>query len=422
MWTKLTGLADRWRRLQTWFAHGMLFMVMLTKISKKITTKLSQGVYLGLIAVLLLGTFITVPLVRADQFDDQIKQLQQENAANRAEASVLQAQAETYQQMIDQLQSQINELQKQIRANEARRDELKNQITQAEMELERQKQVLGMNIKTMYLEGEITTLEMLATSKDLNEFVDRQQYRDSVQNKIKATLDKINELKTQLTAQKLETDKLLQEQQVMQSQLATDRAKQSEMLAYTEAQKRATEAEIKSNNQQMSTLRAQQAAFYASITNGGKRNYGSAGNFSFRALSAQQYCGGGYSYCWARHDQWVSDPWGLGLARECVHYAADRGARNRSLLGYFGNGRGNATNWPTSLSNAPGVVIDRNPEVGSVAIAMAQDLGNPYGHAMYVEYIGGDGWVGVSQMNWDGRGSYSTMEIKATGVWYIHFR
>jgi surface antigen len=61
--------------------------------------------------------------------------------------------------------------------------------------------------------------------------------------------------------------------------------------------------------------------------------------------------------------------------------------------------------------------VDQNPEVGAVAITTAF----PSGHAMYVEYVLDDGWVGVSQMNWDVRGHYSTMEVKASGVWFIHF-
>lgn len=265
---RVIGWYGRQRKLQSLIAHGMLIAVMLTKISKKITIKFTQGFSLGLVALLLLGTFITVPFVRADQFDNQIRELQEENANNQEQANYLRAEAETYQNSIAQLQQQINETSQKIRANEAKRDDLKNQITQAEMELERQKQILGLNIKTMYLEGEITTLEMLATSKDLSEFVDKQQYRDSVQNKIKATLDKINSLKQQLTTQKAEVEGLIYELGQLQSQQAADRNKQAEMLAYTEAQKRNYEQQIKENSDKINELRAAQAALAAKLARG----------------------------------------------------------------------------------------------------------------------------------------------------------
>jgi surface antigen/peptidoglycan hydrolase CwlO-like protein len=367
-------------------------------------------------AVMLLG--ISVPLVRADQYDDAIKQLETLNDSSQVEADRLAVEAATYQEAINQLQAQIAKLQEQINANLAKSAELQRQIIAAEAELAKQRRILGESVKTIYLEGQISTLEMLASSKDLSDFVDKQQYRSAVQNKIKTTVDKINELKAQLRDQKEAVENLLKEQQAMQAQQSADREKQAQMLAYTEGQKQAFESQIRQNNAQISGLRAQQSAFYARITGGGTRNFGSAGNFQFRALSRQQSCGGGYTYCWAYHDQYVNDTWGLGLARECVHYAADRAAQGVNLAPYLGAGRGNATQWPSSLSGR--YAVNKSPAVGSVAIAMASDLGNPYGHAMYVEYVLDDGWVGVSQMNWDGRGSYSTMEVKSSGVWFIH--
>jgi peptidoglycan hydrolase CwlO-like protein/surface antigen len=411
---------------------GMFKRVMLKQKSKNNQKLLQNIVHYGLtgwkslsilaVVTVLVASIVIPRLVRADSYDDQVRNLQNQNAANKDQVVQLAAQAQTYQQAIDQLQAQVNQLQDQINANQAKSADLQRQITDAEQELAKQRKILGESIRAMYLEGQITTLEMLASSKDLSDFVDKQQYRSSVQNKIKSTVDKINALKVQLKNQKQQVEDLLKEQQALQSQVAADRDKQAQMLAYTQDQKRSFEAQIRQTNQQISSIRAQQAAFYSQITGGGTRNYGSAGAFQFRALSSQQYCGGGYSYCWAAHDQYVSDTWGLGLARECVHYAADRAARGLNLAPYLGAyyGAGNATNWPNQLGGA--YRVDRSPEVGSVAIAKAQDLGNPYGHAMYVEYVLGDGWVGVSQMNWDGRGSFSTMEIKTSGVWFVHFK
>ncbi len=399
----------------------MINKVMLKQKIKKIgklTTK--QTLVLVVLALFGFSAFVT-PLVRADNYDAQIKQLQEQNAANQSQAKVLQSQAETYQQAVDQLQGQINTLQGQIDANTAKSNDLQTKITAAETELAKQRKIIGESIRSMYLEGQISTLEMLASSKNLSDFVDKQQYRNSVQNKIKDTMDKITALKAQMRSQKEQIQQLLNEENSMQGQLSADRSKQAELLAYTEGQKASYEAQIKATNQQISSLRAQQLAFYNSISGGGKRTSGAYGSFQYRNLSQQQYCGGGYRFCAWGHDDWVSteagDTWGLHLARECVHYAADRAARGRDLSAYFGSGRGNAGNWPSSLRYAPGVYTDNTPEVGSVAIA---DI-PPVGHAMYVEYITDDGWVGVSQMNWDVQGHYSTMEIKASGAVYVHF-
>jgi peptidoglycan hydrolase CwlO-like protein len=389
------------------------------KMQKNMVTITRQQIASLFMAGLLLVGFIASPLVRADRYDDQVNTINQQNAQARSSLNQLSAQATSLADAIAKLQERINALQAEINANTARRDDLNRQIIEAQAELDRQKELLSQNIRAMYLEGEISTVEMLFSSKDLSEFVDKEQYRTSVKNKIKSTLDRINVLKAQLAAQKEEVEKLLAEQQRMQGELGAQQAEQNRLLSMNQQQQNELDQVIRNNNAQISQIRAQQAAAYAAATGGGSRNFGSLGNFRFRNLSGQQYCGGGYSYCWAYHDQYVSDTWGLGLARECVHYAADRAASGMNLAPYLSGGRGNAYQWPNSLGGA--FRVDRSPEVGSVAIVGAADLPS-YGHAMYVEYVLGDGWVGVSQMNFDGRGSFSTMEINASSVWYVHFR
>jgi peptidoglycan hydrolase CwlO-like protein len=96
---------------------------------------------------------------------------------------------------------------------------------------------LGENIKTMYLEGDISTLEVLASSKDLSDFVNKQEYRNSVSNKVKASVDKVNALKAELQKQQNEQQDLLKDQQAQQSQLQSDQAQQTALLNNTEGQK-----------------------------------------------------------------------------------------------------------------------------------------------------------------------------------------
>lgn len=397
-----------------------MIQLLITKIKMQIKKSLIswQGLTTVLVVGVLASNFALPPFVNADQYDDQINALRSQNSQSLAAQESLATQAVTITQIIDKLRGDIALLENQIAENQIKEAQVKQQIVEAEAELARQKKLLGENIKAMYLEGEISTLEQLASSKDLSEFVDREQYRNAVKNKIKSTLDRINELRVQLDKQKLELEALIREQQVQQAQLGTQRAEQSRLLALNQEQQASYANEVRSNNSRIADLKAQQAAAFARATNGGRRNSGNLGSFEFRNLSGQEYCGGGYSYCWAYHDQYVSDTWGLQLARECVHYAADRAARGVNLEPYLGAGRGNAYQWPGSLSGQ--YRTDNNPTVGSVAVAYDSQI-PPVGHVMYVEYVTGDGWVGVSQMNFDGRGSYSTMEVKASSVDFIHF-
>ncbi|HSX46563.1 MAG TPA: CHAP domain-containing protein [Patescibacteria group bacterium] len=378
-------------------------MILTTKVKRKMKIKslsLRQRLFVIAATLVLGGGFVVTPLVRADQFDEQINQLRSDNSQKQQAVNQLQIQADSYQGAIDQLQAQINAIQTQIHDNQAKRDDLQNQIAAAEAELDKQKKLLGEDIKAMYVEGEISTLEMLASSKDLSEFLDKQQYRTSVQDKIKTTLDKITALKAQLKDQKQKVEQLLAEEQDMNQQLSANQAEQNRLLGLTVDQQNAYSAQIKQNNSQIADLRAQQAA--ANRRLGGSAEAGDPGH-------------GGYpNYLYSAAQDSIFDPWGM-YNRECVSYTAWKVYQAYGHMPFWG-GHGNANQWPGS-AQADGIPTGSTPRAGAVAISMA----GYYGHAMWVEAVYSNGYIRVSQMNYDLAGHYSEMTINGNGLTYIYF-
>jgi len=351
------------------------------------------------IAALLVGaTFITT-LARADQFDAQIQALQDQNAANRQQSNALAAQADSYQAAIDALEQRINALQQSIVSTQQQSDQVKQQIADAQAQLDHEKEVLGTNIKTMYLEGQISTLEILASSNDISDFVNKEEYRTAVQNQVKDTVDKINTLKVQLEQKQRELDGLIKDLQAQQAQLNADESQQSQMLAYTEGQKATYDSQIKANNAQISNLRAQQAA--ANRRLGGTAVAGDPGH-------------GGYpAYLDRASQDSLIDPWGM-FNRECVSYTAWKVYQTYGYMPYWG-GSGNANQWPGD-AQAAGIPTGYTPRANSVAISMS----GYYGHAMWVEAVSGN-TIYVSQYNYDLAGHYSEMSINGSGLIYIYF-
>jgi peptidoglycan DL-endopeptidase CwlO len=380
-----------------------------TKMKNTKKVKFLPSIAVILMTAIFVFGFLANPFsAKADRFDDQINALNTQNAQNRAAANLLQLQANSYQDAINKLQTQINAVRAAIAANEAKQAEIKQQIVEAEAELAKQKKLLGENIKQMYLEGDMSTLEMLASSKDLSDFVDKQQYRTAVQGKIKSTLDKITALKAQLKAQEAEVAKLLQDQEAQRSQLAADQAQQNQLLAATAAEKASLDASIRSNSSKISELRKQQAAENA-------RFIGSAG--------MGPACGGGYPG--TANSQWGVwgcnypldynvDNWGM-YNRECVSYTAFKVAASGRHMPYWG-GYGNANQWDDN-ARASGIPVDSNPRPGDVAVSNS----GYYGHVMYVEYVYDDGRILVSQYNADWTGRYSEAVIWPGNLVFIHF-
>lgn len=350
------------------------------------------------LTMLIVGTTF-LGVARADQFDDAINALRSQNNSNQAISNQFGAQAASYQGQVNNLNSQISAIRQSILDYQRQSDDLQRQIDKAQADLLQQKQILGENIKTMYLEGDISTIEILAASKDLSEFVDRQEYRNTVQDKIKTTVDKITTLKLDLDQKQRDVQNIIKSQETQQAQLDSKLSEQNSLLAYNEQQKADYDGLIRRNNQQIQGLRAAQLAANRKL--GGSVVAGDPGHGGYPAYLDQ-----------SAQDS-IFDNWGM-FNRECVSYTAWKVYQNYGYMPYWG-GRGNANQWPAD-AQADGIPTGSTPQVGSVAISMA----GGYGHAMWVEAVNGS-MIYVSQYNFDLAGHYSEMWVNGSNFTYIYF-
>jgi surface antigen len=350
-------------------------------------------------AVALIALISGASVAHADQFDEQIKALQSQNNAARTQVNGLANEANGYQATLSQLNAQIGALQAALTANENRQVSLQQQITDNQNKINQQRKYLGDDLKAMYVDGQLTTIEELATSNSLSDYVDKETYRTGVQNKLEAKIKEINALQAQLQQQKAELDVLVKSQQDQNAQLGSAQAQQQQLLSYNQGQQSAFNQQISANSGRISQLRQQQIAANARFTGGGS---GVA-------------CGGGYPGYWCNAPQdSIIDTWGM-YNRECVSYTAFKVAASGRYMPYWG-GRGNANQWDDN-ARAAGIPADGNPEPGDVAISNS----GYYGHAMYVESVNGNGTINISQYNAALNGRYSTNTISPGGLVFIHF-
>jgi peptidoglycan DL-endopeptidase CwlO len=372
--------------------------------------------------------------VKADQYDDQIAAIKADVVVKQAKAAELSAQADTLANKIAGLQTQIGILQNQINENSVKQKQLAEQIKEAEAKLVVQKAALGLNLRAIYLEGDVSTVEMLAGSGSISEYVDKQQYLDSLQKDVSDSVSKITSLRDQLETSKKEIERLIRDQEAQKGVISAQQAEVDKILADTQGQEAQYQTQIKASNSQIAGLRQQQAAenarrlaallaaeaarAKAAAAANGNNNSGSSNNSSTlnsSGTSGLVLGGGGYPAVWAFApiDSLV-DSWGM-YNRECVSYTAFRVANSGRYMPYWG-GIGNAYEWPRN-ARAAGIPVDGSPRVGDVAIWQNP----PYGHAMYVEKVYGNGWIRVSQYNFNWAGMYNEMDIPAYGTEFIHF-
>lgn len=396
----------RYLTLHNAYANLKLTMVHHTNHSVKKTPKISPLIASGAFVI----SALLVPIaVNADRFDEMIQERQRAQSLAQGQSNELGAQANDVQSQINDLQNQIASIQAQIDTNTAKQNELTRQIEAAQKKLEEQKELLSANIRSMYIEGDISPLEMIASSKNLGDFVDKQEYRDRIKDNISSTMDEIERLKKQLDDQRKEIVRILDEQKALRGSLDQKNAEAGAKLGAINKDKAEFDGQVQALSKEIASLRAQQIAANA-------RFIGSPGS--------GRNCGGGYPghASGGIKGRWGcnyglsdgSDSWGM-YNRQCVSYTAFKVSQSGRKMPFWG-GKGNANRWPGN-ARAAGIPVDGNPRVGDVAISMA----GYYGHAMYVEAVLGNGKILISQYNagWDGR--YSEAVISAGGLQFIHF-
>lgn len=349
--------------------------------------------------------------VLADKYDDQVKKLQSEADSYQQRASTLGVLASTLQAQLDTLTKQKNEIQAQINTSQAKRNKLEKDIAATEKKIAINKEALGEIVADMYVDSSISPLEMLASSKNIGDYVDKQEYRSSMQDNLNSTIKQIKSLRSQLEKQKKQVENVLRDQKSQKNALAAKEAEQAKLVSDTRGEESAYNGLVAKRNNEISSVRAQQAAAMAAAarqSTGGSLNIG-AGSAS----------GGGYPAIWANAEQdTLVDNWGL-YNRECVSYTAWKVASTGRYVPHFG-GAGNANQWPSTTARY-GIANGSTPKAGSVAIWYV----GAYGHAMYVEAVNGDGTITVSDYNNNmdglGWGRYHYYTRSAAGLIYIYF-
>lgn len=378
--------------------------------------KLSPLILSVPVAALMMTVF--TPSAQAASIDDQINQLKQNSAQAAQNKQQLGAEANNLAGTIAALQAEIAVLDKQVAGTEQKIASLKNDIAAAEAELAHQRSLLGINMKVMYTGQDISTLEMLASSKNLSHFMDREEYHADVQAKIDSATKRIEKLSAQLNAEKQSVENMLSDQKAMQSNLAARRAENSRLLSLNQEQQQAFQNSLNASSAQIAELQKQQAAENKKglVSPPSTKNVSSVVSKPAQNQAAAPKAPVGTAYPWANvpFPNSMPDPWGM-YKRQCVSYTAWKVANSGRHMPYWG-GRGNAKLWDDNARRA-GIPVDNNPRVGDVAVSNA----GTYGHVMYVEAVHGDGTITVSQYNADWKGNYSEARRKAANLAFVHF-
>lgn len=336
----------------------------------------------------------------ADELQPLIDAVTLQIAENQAVVNRYRAEADTLNNYLRAAQADLQASRANLELTRLRLKQTQQQLTVNKQVLLQQQDLLGQNIAVFYKNGNISPIEVLASSNNLSEFVGRQEYYASMRRKIDESLTKIREAKRALENLNGQLTHRQSEEQLNETAIAKKEADLNAMLAQTQGNERVYQTLVDGDKLKLTTLRAQQAAAIAAQSGG-------------RVFDLTS------EYPWAGVEPFPSqgiDPWGF-YYRQCTSYAAWRRAQiGRPIPTWGFLGPANAKDWP-NWGRASGMAVDNIPEVGALGVYSAGE----YGHVMVVESIVGNGTsVLVSEYNADWGGRYSQSIWPVSSLSFIH--
>lgn len=377
--------------------------------------KIPRKLLLVFISVIIVfGILIQIiPKVSADQYDDKINALQQDVAKYQAEGARLNSEAATLQSALAQLANQKAAIQTQINISQAQYDKLVIQIADTEQKIKDNKDALGTIIANMYVDGNITPIEMLASSKNISDYLDKQEYHSSIRDQLSSTIAKVKELKVQLDKQKVDVETVLNDQKLQKESLITKENENQDLLFRTKGEEAGYQQLISDSQAQIAEAKATQALVNSRINNTGGGvviNGGLLSDYPWNYSNCPML--GYWSTGGVAPDYNGGDGFGYGC-RQCASYVAWRIAKGTNFYPSWGN----AVDF-TAKAQARYGIGDGKPHTGSIAVMDPTTAGVSEGHVAWVEsepyVVNGRTVIKVSQYNYDygqGYGMYSLMEL-----------
>lgn len=202
----------------------------MSKVSKTKTNVISvQRIAISLIVSTLL-TMGPVLAISESELRSDINSINNQVAEGEEHLDGLQETTQTLEEALRKLKAEIAELQTQIEKTQEDVEATEEELAETEAELERQKEIMASSIRLLYKRGNISTVELIASSENFTDFVNQEEYVQRIKKQVHEASLEVEALKKQLEEQKEELDDLLATQTGQKKLLDDKRTEQQRLV------------------------------------------------------------------------------------------------------------------------------------------------------------------------------------------------
>lgn len=227
------------------------------------------------IAMLVLSV-VSVTAASISELEARQAELQQQNAEYQAKLDESNAKVAEQQEYVDALVGKVQTVNEEIAVIREKIATLTKQIKEkqkeidkANAEIEAQLDVLRQRLKTIYMSGDVSSLEVILGAKDFGDFLDKLQLVEYVSNHDEALINRIQDKLEKISEEKatLQADKELQEQEQTnleqkQAELNTLLEENKETLANLQAASEDAQLQLQMSEEELSGLSAEIQEYY----------------------------------------------------------------------------------------------------------------------------------------------------------------
>lgn len=224
----------------------------------------------------LFGGVLSVAATSVDEIKQKQQELEEQSAQYEAILNEKNAEVEKQQEYVDALVGKVQTVSQEIAVShekiaalDEKIDQKKAEIKQANDDIEKNMNILRQRIKTIYIAGDVSSLEIILGAKDFTDFLDKVQLVKSVSNhdeelinEIKAQLEEISAEKEALQVDKLAVEEEEKNLKVKQDELNKLLDENKETLATLQEASNEAKQQLMLTEEQISQLSDELQEYY----------------------------------------------------------------------------------------------------------------------------------------------------------------